>query len=46
MVQCPVSKVGHGRSLGKGMRTEQACSDASLVYFAVSLAFAKSEALL
>lgn len=44
MVQCPVSKVG--RSLGKGMRTEQACSDASLVYFAVSLAFPKSEAVL
>lgn len=35
MVQCPVSKVGHGRSQGKGMRTEQEGSDASLTYFSV-----------
>lgn len=46
MVQCPVSKVGHGRSQGKGTRTEQDSSDTSLAYFPVSVALPKSEAVL
>lgn len=46
MVQCPISKVGHGRSQGKGMRTEQESSDTSLTYFLVSVALPKSEAVL
>lgn len=45
-MQCSVSKVAHGRNLGKGMRTEEADNDASLVHCDVSLMFPKIEAVL